>query len=354
MTLTASRNIMISAALLAAGLALIITLAVAILSFDRNQTGRHNPKTENAYVGGEVTPLCARVPGYLVRLPITDNQIVHAGDRIARIEDDDYRTSVDQAMAQLAAAQARLAAIDAMLRQTAEQVEQARTSEVAALAESGRAVPELLRQKLLLHTDVGQQRNLDAAAADQRRFDAAIRAARADVTLQERRVAALRAQRAQAEAQILARQADLRLATIMLGWTDVVAPVDGTLGPRLVREGALVGGGTRLVVLTPLDSVWVDANFTERQLPDIRIGQAARLELDAFPHEPLRGHVIGLLPTTASALSNIPTDNTTGNFTKVVQRVPVRIAIDWANDGLRGRVRPGMSVTATVFTDTGG
>ncbi len=336
---------------LAVALCLLVAIAILALSFDNRQTGAHNPQTANAYVGGDTTPLSARVTGYLRQFPVTDNQVVQAGQLVAVIEDDDYRAQAGQAAAQLQAAQARLAALDAQLRQLAEETAQARTGEVAASADAGRASPELRRQILLLHTDLGQQRALDQARADQSRYDADITAARALTQLAERQADELAAQRDEQAGVVRARQADLRLARITLGWTRLSAPVAGTLGPRLVRKDDLLTPGTTLVVLTPLDGVWVDANFTERQIPDIRIGQRARLVVDAFPRQPLEGRVTGLSPTTGSALSAIPADNTTGNFTKVAQRVPVRIAIRWDRSPLRGLVRPGMSVIATVFTN---
>jgi membrane fusion protein (multidrug efflux system) len=349
---TPPRSVRRRAILLVVGLSLLTVVAVALLSFDGPRARRHDPQTENAYVGGDTTPLSARVQGYLRRLPIADNQRVHAGELVAQIEDDDYRAQADQAQAQVAAAQARLQALDAQVRQLAEQVAQARTGEVAAVADTGRAAPELRRQRLLLHTDLGERRDFERAQASQRRSEADVASGQARVVVQERQADALAAQRRQAEATLQARQAAFRLARITLGWTRLAAPFDGTLGARLVREGDLLRTGSQVVVLTPLDTVWVDANFTERQITDIRIGQPARLVLDAFPREPLDGHVAGLSPTTGGLLSAIPADNATGNFTKVVQRVPVRIAIDWHGSRLRGLARPGMSATATVFTGT--
>jgi membrane fusion protein (multidrug efflux system) len=153
---------------------------------------------------------------------------------------------------------------------------------------------------------------------------------------------------------VSARQADLDLARLNLGWTRMVAPVDGTLGARQVRVGDLLVAGTRVVSLTPLDTVWVDANFTERQVTLIHVGQKAKLRLDTFPGEILAGRVVGLSPVTGGRLSAVEPDNTTGNFTKVPARVPVRIAILWDASGraarLRGLVRPGMSAVATVLT----
>jgi len=148
-----------------------------------------------------------------------------------------------------------------------------------------------------------------------------------------------------------ARQADARLAAITLGWTRIRAPVDGMLGARAVRVGTLVSPGTAVIALTPLDAVWVTANFTERQIAHLQPGVPARLRVDAFPDQLLQGHVAGLSPGTGAAFSGLPADNTTGNYTKVAQRVPVKIAIDWGSSPLRGRVRPGMSVSALVATD---
>jgi membrane fusion protein (multidrug efflux system) len=161
----------------------------------------------------------------------------------------------------------------------------------------------------------------------------------------------LAAQRSQAQATLKARQADVMLARITLGWTRITSPVDGALGARRVRVGALVGPGTEIVSVTPLDTVWVTANFTERQIAGIVPGRRARLHVDAFPGTELDGHVVGLSPGTGATFGALPADNTTGNFTKVVQRVPVKIAIDWNGSKLRGQVRPGMSVLARVATE---
>ena len=333
-----------------ASLVLLAAVVVAVLSFDRPQVRRADPQTENAYVGGDATPLSARVTGYLTQLPITDNQSVRAGDLIAEVEDDDYRAQVAQAQAQVASAQASLAALDAQIRQIGEQIAQTRTTENAARADTVRTSPELVRQQRLQGTDLGVRRALEQAQANQLRDQANVEQARALVVVRQRQAEALLAQRQRQAATLRVQQANLRLAQINLGWTRLFAPVDGVLGPRLVRVGALLNTGSQVVTLTPLDTVWVDANFTERQITNIRIGQTARLVLDAFPRQPIDGHVSGLSPTTGGLLSAVPPDNTTGNFTKVVQRVPVRIAIDWHGSRLRGLVRPGMSVTATVFT----
>jgi membrane fusion protein (multidrug efflux system) len=332
----------------------VIAVAVFVLSLDKAYTYRVNPQTDNAYVGGDVTQVAARVPGYLTSLPIADNQPVHAGDLIATIEDDDYRAERDQALAALLAARARLNVIDAQQAVLLAQIAQTRSGEEGSIAAIASTQPELARQEVLIHTDVGVRRALDTAIADQKRDLAEVAMAHAQRLAREREAATLDAQRRGAEAAVAARQAELDLAELNLGWTRILAPADGMLGARRVRVGDLLAAGTRVVSLTPLDTVWVDANFTERQIPDIRVGQPARMRLDTFPGKVLVGRVAGISPVTGGRLSAIVPDNTTGNFTKVPARVTVRIAILWNDSGnaarLRGLVRPGMSAVVTVLT----
>ena len=298
-------------------------------------------------------PIAARVQGYLVALPIADNQMARSGDALAQIETDDYRASLHQAEAALLAARAQVDTLTAQQAQLAAQIGQAQTQETSQRATTVRTAPELIRQERLLGTDVGLRRNVEQAEAEQKRTEAGVEAAHASLVVRQRQLDTLAAQRDQAVAALAAREADVALARINLGWTRIPAPAAGTLAARLVRIGDLLQPGGMVTSLTPLDTVWVDANFTERQIPGIRVGQRAQLRLDAFPGQVLNGHVAGLAPLTGSQLSAVPPDNTTGNFTKVVQRVVVRIAIDWNGSVLRGRVRPGMSVVATVLTEAG-
>jgi membrane fusion protein (multidrug efflux system) len=286
-----------------------------------------------------------------VALPIGDNQLVHAGDLIGQIDDADYRARRDQAVAGLQAAQAQLAAINAQRAELQAEIGQSRSAAAASQAAIVRTSPELARQLRLVRTEAGERRALDQAEADQQRMVAAVAVAQAQVQARELQVGILEAQARAAAAGVAARRADLALAELDLGWTRVVSPIDGTLGPRLVRVGDLVAPGTPLVRVTPLDRVWVDANYIERQTPFIRIGQRAVVRVDSFPDATLDARVAGLSPVTGGGLSAVPPDNTTGNFTKVPARVPVRIAIDWGNSRLRGMLRPGMSAEVTVLTD---
>jgi len=345
------------AVLFAAGVAVVVASTVFVISRDEGYTYRVDPQTDNAYVGGDVTQISSREPGYLTKLPIADNQVVHAGDLIAAIEDDDYRAERDQAKATLLAARARLTSIEAQKIELAAEIARSRSGEAGSIAATGSTAPELARQEIIVHTDAGVRRALEEAEADQKRDAASVAAAHAQLQVRERQSATLEAQVREAAAAVAARQADLDLATLNLGWTRIVAPVDGTLGARLVRVGDLLAPGTRVVSVTPLDTVWVDANFTERQMPNIRVGQRARLRLDTFPRDVLAGRVAGIAPVTGGLLAAVQPDNTTGNFTKVPARVPVRIAIVWNDSGaaarLRGLVRPGMSAVATVLTGGG-
>ena len=342
-----------AALLFVLGAACVVAIAVALLSFDQPITRARNPETQDAYVGGDIVPIAARVQGYLVALPIADDQVVRAGDPIAQVEQDDYRAQASQARAQFEAAEAQVASLEAQQAQLTAQIGQAQTQQASQQAVTVRTAPELRRQQQLLSTDVGLKRSLEQAQADQGRTLAGVESAHATVSVRQRQFETLAAQHDEAVANVAVRRAALALAEINLGWTTIRAPADGTLGARQVRLSDLVQPGATIVSLIPLATIWVDANFTERQIPAIAPGQPARLRVDAFPGQSLDGHVVGLSPLTGSVLAAIPADNATGNFTKVVQRVSVRVAVDWHGSPLRGLVRPGMSVTATVLTGAG-
>lgn len=340
----------IPALLFAVCAGVLILGAVFVLSLDAPMYRRDSPQTSDSYVGGDVTGIAARVGGVLTRLPVADNQLVHVGELIAQIEDVDYRALRDQAQAGVGAARAREEAIEAEQRVLEDQIAQSRSAETGSLADTQRSNPELVRQRALVNTDAGVRAVLDQAVAEQRQRLANVAAFHARLQGRLHQVAVLEAQHRQAVAEIAARQADLALAQLHLSWTRIVAPVDGTLSARLVRVGDLLTPGTRIVSVTPLNSVWVDANFTERQIALIRTGQCATLRVDAFPDEVLTARVAGLSPVTGGRLSGVAADNTTGNFTKVAARVPVRVAIRWGGSRLRGLLRPGMSATVSVAT----
>jgi membrane fusion protein, multidrug efflux system len=311
---------------------------------------REDPMTVNAYVGGDRTPLAAHVPAYVRRIAVGDNQPVRRGDLIVELVDDDYRASRDQARANLAAAQAQTRALEAQQDVVAQTIEEARAGLAAIEASMPAVANELRRQQTLLPTLAGTRRSYETAEADQAHIVASHAQAQAQLTLRERQRAVLAAQLDEARARVASAAAELQLAELNLGWTRITAPLDGTLGVRQVREGSLVAPGTVVDTVTPLAGVWVTANFTERQITDIRVGSPAEVRVDAFAHVAIPGRVVGIAPATGSQFSLVPADNSTGNFTKVVQRIPVKIALDLSRTELTGRVAPGMSARAQVFT----
>jgi membrane fusion protein (multidrug efflux system) len=311
---------------------------------------REDPVTVNAYVDGDRTPLSAHLPAYVRRVAVGDNQPVRRGDLIVELVDDDYRASLDQARANLAAAQAMARSLEAQRAVVAQMIEQARAGLTAIEAGMPAIANELRRQQTLLPTLAGTRRSYEAAEADQARILASHAQAQAQLVLRERQREVLEAQLGQARARAEAAVADLRLAELNLGWTRITAPADGILGERQVREGSLVAPGTVVDTVTPLDRVWVTANFTERQITNIHLGAPAEVRVDAFTRVAIPGRVVGIAPATGSQFSLVPADNSTGNFTKVVQRIPVKLALNLSATGLAGRIAPGMSARAQVFT----
>jgi membrane fusion protein, multidrug efflux system len=303
--------------------------------------------TDDAYLQSDLTPIAAKVAGYVTEMPVEDFQRVRAGQVIAQVFDGDYRASEAQARANVAAA---LAQVETLRSQSALQGANVKAARAviaatdAALAQNGR---DLARQKTLLETGSSS----DEAGEKLRTTHAQLLAQRdqnaAQAEAASRQLAVLASQAAQAEAEVAAQKAALDLAAINLSYTRIVAPVDGVIAQRQVKPGQYVGVGTQITSLTPLPHVWVIANYKETELTHMAAGQAAEVRVDAYPGQVLRGHVVAFAPGAGSQFSLLPPDNATGNFTKVVQRVAVKIAIDDPG-GLGDRLRPGLSVVARV------
>ena len=256
-----------------------------------------------------------------------------------------------EAEAHADAARAALAALEAKREVLQQQVVQAQDAVTAAADQLVHAVNEVHRQEELLPTASGLLQSLQGAQAYLRRAEATRAQAAAQVMVNQRQLDLLDAQILQGKAQIGEAEAQSTLAKIALGYTRIVAPIDGTLGVREVREGTLLSPGTEVDTITPLDAVFVTANFTERQITNIHLGQRVIVRVDAFRKVPIQGKVAGIQPATGSQVSLVPADNSTGNFTKIVQRIPVKIALDLADTHLVGRVVPGMSARVEVITD---
>jgi multidrug resistance efflux pump len=304
--------------------------------------------TENAYVRGQVTVISPQVSGYVVETPVQDFQAVQAGQLLARIDGRIYQQRVEQAQAAVAAQQGNLAnalqqrrTAEAGVGQVDARIASARAALVRAQADERRATT-LRRQGWLA------QAALDTTQAARRQAEAAVQEATAARTAAQQGVTSAVVGRETLAANVQAAQAALHLAEIDLANTRIVAPRNGTLGEVGVRQGQYVTAGTQLMSLVP-DRVWVVANFKETQLARMRVGQPAVVRVDALAHARLSGRVERISPATGAEFSVIRPDNATGNFTKVAQRIPVRILLD-ANQPLIARLRPGMSVEARVDT----
>ncbi|RVT99507.1 HlyD family secretion protein [Rhodovarius crocodyli] len=307
--------------------------------------------TDNAYVRGAVTTISPQVSGYIVDIPLQDYAEVHEGDLIARIDDRSYRARLEQARATLASAQAALANLE-LTRASREASIVVATAQIHnAQAGVEKAQLDLNRILPLLASQVQSRATGDNARVALRQAEAALEQARASHLVAERALAETQGQRQNLQAAVEGAEAAVHLAEIDLANTRVVAPRNGRLGEIGARVGQYVSPGTQVTALVP-DQVWVIANYKETQIAGMRPGQVATLRVDALGGLALTGHVERFSPAAGSEFSVIRADNATGNFTKVAQRMPVRIAID-PGQAMAGLVSPGMSVVVSIDTDQG-
>lgn len=325
----------------------LVILVIVTTRWNRWQGGAGWQSTDDAYLQSDLTPLAAKVPGYVRNVPAQDFERVQAGQVLVEIVDSDYRASVAQAEANLASATAQVQTLKAQRTLQAANVEAARAAvavTAAALAQNAR---DLARQEKLLQTGSSSTEASEKLRTMREQLAAQVEQSRDQAQAAARQLGVLAAQEGQAEAAVAAQQANLQLARINLGYTRIVAPQDGVLGQRQVRPGQFVGVGSQITTLTPLPRIWVIANYKETQLAHMAVGDKARISVDAFPGHTLKGHLLAFAPGSGAVFALLPPDNATGNFTKVVQRVAVKIAIDDA-DGLTDRLRPGLSVIARI------
>jgi membrane fusion protein, multidrug efflux system len=306
--------------------------------------------TDDAFVAGDVTPLSARVSGYITEMPV---QAIRKGDLIAVIDPSDYQAQLDLAKANLAAAEAALANLENQRAIQQSLVREAEATIDATEADLLRYQLEDQRQRNLFKTGIaGTQQLVEQADANAKKVIAQRRLNEAQLDQQKAALAAIDIQEKQLQAQIHAAEAQVALASDNLRYTRILSPADGLVGQRQVRLGQFVNVGTQVIAVLPLPNIWVTANYKETQMTNVRLGQPATVTVDAFPDLRLTGHVDSWSPGTGSTFALLPPDNATGNFTKVVQRVPVKIVLD-NNPSLGALVRPGMSVEATVDTGAG-
>ncbi len=311
--------------------------------------GRHYETTNDAYLGADSVTIAPKVAGYVADLKVQDNQRVHQGDVLARIDPRDYQTALDSATADLQSAQATAANIDAQIREQQSAIAQAQAAVEADQASVAFAEQEFKRYGDLAKTGVGTAQRQQQSESDLAQRRAALQRDRAGLSAAQAHTEVLRTQRRQADATIAAKTAALAQARINLDQTTIVAPTDGVVGDRTVREGQLVQAGTRLMSIVPTEKIYLVANFKETQTGRMAPGQKVEIDIDSYPGQPIAGTIDSLAPGTGAQFALLPPENATGNFTKIVQRVPVKIALDPGNP-LTARLRPGLSVTATVDT----
>jgi membrane fusion protein (multidrug efflux system) len=359
---------------------LIVALAIAIVvTLTRNWNAWEGQKieqvTNDAYVRRDLTPLSTKVPGLVLAVKVSDFQHVHKGDELVALEDGDYRAQVAQAAAAVEAAVAALennrrqrALQDSRIERALSGIDQARAQIAAARAGKDavqadviRTRSERTRQEALFNAHSATQQKVESAVADEERLTGQATSRDADLTqaqtvlrsnelgaeAERRTKAVLASQELQLLAELHAKQAALTVAQINLGYTRILAPGDGTIGERQVRPGQLVSPGTQVMSFVD-GTIWVQANFRETQLTNIRVGNVAEVRVDVYPGDVARGKVLEIAPASGSQFALLPPDNATGNFTKVVQRVAVKIALD--DSPLASRLRPGLSAVVTVRT----
>jgi membrane fusion protein (multidrug efflux system) len=329
------------------GVAIVAALAVLGYGVYWWTTARYLESTDDAYVGGDVTVLAPKVPGYIAQVLVTDNQAVKAGDVLVRLDDRDYRAALAKAEGAVAAQQALLANLDATARLQTAVIAQARASVAAVTADARRAHDDQVRYQDLVAKSAVSVQSAQKADADYKQIVANRDRAQAGATAAERQLDVIATQKQQAQAALAQSIAERDIARLNLEDTVVRAPVDGTVGNRRARTGAYAPAGTQLLSIVPAHGLWVDANFKEGQLARLRPGMPVKIEADVLPGRVFHGRVASLAPATGAQFSVLPPENATGNFTKIVQRVPVRVQLDDA-DGRLGTLRPGLSVTAEV------
>ncbi|EJC70127.1 multidrug resistance efflux pump [Rhizobium leguminosarum bv. viciae WSM1455] len=310
--------------------------------------GRFIESTDDAYVKADYTTVAPKVAGYIKAVLVNDNDAVKAGQVLARIDDRDFQAALSQAKADVKAAEAAITNIDAQISLQQSVIEQARATVDASQASLDFAVSDAARSARLITNGAGTQSRAEQTQSARDQAAAAVERDRAALVTAQNKVPVLQTEREQTVAQRDRAAAAARQAELNLSYTDIVAAVDGTVGARSIRVGQYVTSGTQLMAVVPLHAVYVVANFKETQLTYISPGQSVEIKVDSFPDISIKGHVDSVSPASGLEFSLLPPDNATGNFTKIVQRIPVKIVID--DEALSGLLRSGMSVEPEIDT----
>ncbi|MGG7445839.1 HlyD family secretion protein [Kosakonia oryzendophytica] len=310
-------------------------------------SGRFMQSTDDAYVGGDISAISTKVSGYIQRIAVQDNMAVRKGDLLVQLDDRDYQAALAKALGEVAAQQAALADVAASRQLQRAAIEGATASLAAARAATEKSANDNRRYGALVMSSAVSAQVRENAAADYRQARAQESKAQADQRVAERQLSVLDAREKQTLAALMQAQASLDMARLNLSYTEIRAPFDGVIGNRRAWSGSYVNSGTQLLSLVPAQGLWIDANFKESQLAHMLPGQRATVVADVLPGHTFSGRVASVSPATGSRFSILPAENATGNFTRIVQRVPVRIALDGEAATLNV-LRPGLSVIVTV------
>lgn len=360
-------------------LLVVLLAAVIVFTISRNwnswEGGRIEQVTDDAYVRGDLTPLSTKVAGIVREVNVTDFQQVRRGDLLVGLDDDDYRAQVAQATAAIEGAKAAIennhrqkqlqqTKIDRALagvEQAEAETAAAQAGIEAAQADLNRSLPERRRQEALMESKSTTQQKVEQVIAEEERSRAQLISRQASllqakamlsssqsaVDAERRGLDVLNSQERQFIADLHGKEAGLTVAQVNLGYTKIAAPGDGTVGERQVRPGQLVSPGTQVISFVSKVK-WIQANYRETQLTNVKVGDTAEVRIDLYPGKVFLGKVLEIAPASGSQFALLPPDNATGNYTKVVQRIPVKIVLDDSNEATT--LRPGLSVIATVRT----
>jgi membrane fusion protein (multidrug efflux system) len=332
-----------------ASLGLLAIAGASDLGWRYWTVGRFEISTDDAYFKADSTTVAPKVAGYLAAVLVGDNERVKAGQILARIDDRDFKVAVEQARADVESAQASIANKQAALSAQASSIDAARATIVSAEATQAFAEQENKRYSDLAKSGFGSVQNAQQASSRVNAARASVARDTAALANATKQVDVLKAELAQARATLARAEASLHQATLNLSYTVITAPVDGGVGNRSLRVGQYVQAGTQLMSIVPTEAAYIVANYKETQLTGVQPGQPVDVAVDMFPGQVFKGRVESLAPASGQEFALLPPDNATGNFTKVVQRIPVKIVLD-AGSALSVVLRPGMSVTPTIDT----
>ena len=332
-------------------LAVMTVLGATVVALGGFSSPASNPSTDDAYIHADTTLVSSRVPGYISQVLVSDNQKVHAGQLLATLDDHDLRVALAYAKAQAGAAQARLDQASARLTDQQTVIAGTRAKLAAVIAQANFARSELARYRALARRGAGSVQQAQRARSQVDTTAAAVNYARTAVSEATHKVDVLTAMEATAANNLTMAQANIAKASLRLSYTRIHSPIDGVVTERTLRKGAFVAAGYPLLAVVPRAQAYVSGNFRETQLADIQVNQPVKITVDALPGVQFRGHVNSIAPATGLSLSPIRPTNATGNFTKVVQRIPVKITLDRGQPQV-DRLRIGMSVVATIDTES--